>query len=161
MKLTNHEEYGLRCLLRLAEQGAGGSLTIPQLSQAEGVSEAYTAKLLRMLRRSGFVKAARGKAGGYTLARPADRIVVADVMKVLGGPLFEGDFCEMHTGQLQSCVRTVDCSLRALWRRVQEAVDGVLSRTTLDSLLRDENAMVIWTKGFGDAGAGLGQTSRN
>lgn len=161
MKLTNHEEYGLRCLLRLAEQGAGGSLTIPQLSQAEGVSEAYTAKLLRMLRRSGFVKAARGKAGGYTLARPADRIVVAEVMRVLGGPLFEGHFCDVHTGQLPNCVRTVDCSLRALWRKVQEAVDGVLSRTTLDHLLRGENAMAVWTRGLGNIGVGLSEPSRN
>ncbi len=66
MKLSSNEEYGLRCLVRLgyADQG----LTIPEISQAEGVSPAYAAKILRVLRKGGFVKAARGKDGGDTLA---------------------------------------------------------------------------------------------
>ncbi len=68
MKLTANEEYGIRCLVRLGYAGQG--LTIPEISQAEGVSPAYAAKILRVLRKGGFVKAARGKEGGYTLARP-------------------------------------------------------------------------------------------
>ena len=150
MKLTNHEEYGLRCLLRLAEQGDGASLTIPQLSEAEGVSEAYAGKLLRMLRQGGFVKASRGKVGGYTLARPAGRITVGEVMNVLGGPLIEGDFCESHSGQMGTCVRSVDCSLRAFWLGVQQVVDRMLGGTTLESLLRNERAMTVWVKELGE-----------
>ena len=46
-----------------------------------------------MLRLGGFVTAARG-TGGYSLARPASQIALGDVMAVLGGRLFEGDFCE-------------------------------------------------------------------
>ena len=142
MKLTNHEEYGLRCLLRLAEQGLGGNLTIPELSRTEGISEAYAGKLLRILRRGGFVKAARGKIGGYALARPAADIVVGDVMEALGGPFFEDGFCQTHTGQASTCVRSVDCSLRGLWRTVQAAVDGVLQKVTLERLLCDEPQLV-------------------
>src|SRR5690349_22911214 len=97
MKLSSNEEYGLRCLVRLGFEGQG--LTIPEISQAEGVSPAYAAKILRELRKGGFVKAARGKAGGYTLARPAENIVIGDVMDVLGGRLFESDFCDSHSGQ--------------------------------------------------------------
>ena len=70
MKLSANEEYGLRCLVRIGYAGDGGSLTIPEISVAEGVSPAYAAKILRVLRKGGFVKAARGKDGGYTLARP-------------------------------------------------------------------------------------------
>ena len=92
MKLTANEEYGLRCLVRIGYAGEGGSLTIPEISQAEGVSPAYAAKILRVLRKGGFVKAARGKDGGYTLARPAEAIVIGDVMDVLGGRIFESRF---------------------------------------------------------------------
>ena len=67
MKLTSHDEYGLRCLIRLGQAGPGGRLTIPEISRAEGISEAYAAKLLRILRLGGFVTAARGP-GGYSLA---------------------------------------------------------------------------------------------
>lgn len=150
MRLTNHEEYGLRCLIRLAEEGPGGSLTIPELSRAEGISEAYAGKLLRILRQGEFLKASRGKVGGYTLAKPASRIIVSDVMMILGGPLFEGGFCDSHAGQLQTCIRSARCSLRGLWRAVQTAVDNVLSETTLQSLLRDESQMAMRAKGLNE-----------
>ena len=86
MKLSANEEYGLRCLVRIGYAGEGGSLTIPEISQAEGVSPAYAAKILRVLRKGGFVKAARGKDGGYTLARPAEAIVIGDVMDAARRP---------------------------------------------------------------------------
>ena len=145
MKLTANEEYGVRCLVRLAyATEAGGSLTIPEISHAEGVSPAYAAKILRVLRKGGFVKAARGKAGGYKLARPAEAIVIGHVLDALGGRLFERDFCDSHTGQAAICTRSVDCSVRSLWRAVQVAIDQVLSKATLRDLLQNEHEMNSW-----------------
>ena len=54
MKLSSQEEYGLRCLLRVGREGDGASLTIPELSRAEGISEPNVAKMMRVLRRGGF-----------------------------------------------------------------------------------------------------------
>ncbi|MCC7496062.1 MAG: Rrf2 family transcriptional regulator [Bryobacterales bacterium] len=133
MKFTSHEEYGLRCLLRVARME--GTATIGAVSQAEGISEAYVAKLLRILRIGGFVTSVRGMAGGYVLSRAAQEIVVGDVLTVLGGRLFEDDFCERHSGTVRDCTNTVDCAVRALWGRVQYSVDQVLSRTTLRDLV--------------------------
>jgi len=144
MKLSAHEEYGFRCLLQIGKSGEGGSLTIPEISEAEGISPSYTAKLLRMLRRGGFVTSARGKAGGYSLARPASRVIVGEVLAALGGKMFEADFCEIHAGHAQVCAHTVDCSIRTLWQRVQIALDQVLGQTTLQDLLRDERQMTGW-----------------
>ena len=147
MKLTANEEYGVRCLVRLAYAGyTGGSLTIPEISLAEGVSPAYAAKILRVLRKGGFVKAARGKEGGYTLARPAAEIAIGDVIDALGGRLFETNFCDSHAGQAPICTRSVDCSVRSLWRAVQVAVDHVLSKTTLHDLLQNEEEMNSWVR---------------
>jgi Rrf2 family transcriptional regulator, iron-sulfur cluster assembly transcription factor len=147
MKLSANEEYGVRCLVRLAYAShAGQGLTIPEISQAEGVSTAYAAKVLRVLRKGGFAKAARGKDGGYTLARPADKIVIADVIGALGGRLFESDFCDSHSGQVAICTRSVDCSVRSLWRAVQVAVDQVLNKTTLRDLLQNEEEMNSWVR---------------
>lgn len=147
MKLSSNEEYGLRCLVRLAYAGfEGQGLTIPEISQAEGVSPAYAAKILRVLRKGGFVKAARGKEGGYTLARPAEAIVIGDAIGALGGKLFESDFCDSHSGQAAICTRSVDCSVRSLWRAVQVAVDQVLSQTTLRDLLQNEAEMNSWVQ---------------
>jgi Rrf2 family transcriptional regulator, iron-sulfur cluster assembly transcription factor len=145
MKLGANEEYGLRCLVRLGYAGEG-SLTIPEISHAEGVSPAYAAKILRILRKGGFVKAARGKEGGYTLARSPESIVIGEVLGVLGGRLFESSFCESHAGQVRICTRSVDCSVRSLWRAVQVAVDHVLGKVTLRELLQNEEEMNSWVR---------------
>ena len=139
MKLSSHEEYGLRCLLQVATQGAEGSATIPEISRNEGLSIAYVAKLLRILRQGGLVTAARGKAGGYTLAVPPERIYIGDALAILGGRLYHDGFCERHSGIQNRCVRSTDCSLRSLWRDVQGAVDSVLSTITLRDLLRPDS----------------------
>jgi Rrf2 family protein len=154
VKLTSHEEYGLRCLIRLGQQGPGGKLTIPEISTFEGISDAYAGKLLRMFRLSGFVIAARG-TGGYALARPANQILLSDVMAVLGGRLFEGDFCATHPGQLKTCIRLADCSARVLWRAIQAAVDDVLRRTTLEDLLFNEQQMFIHVKRLRESAAAI------
>lgn len=154
MKFSSQEEYGLRCLLRLAQQGEGESLTIPAISQAEGISTAYVAKLMRILRRGGFVESVRGKIGGYTLTRPPEQIVLGEVLALLGGRLFNPDFCEDHSGELDICRHSTECSIRSLWRAVQIAVNQVLGKTTLQDLLRTEPEMASWVSGLVKLSAG-------
>ena len=138
MKFSAQEEYGLRCLLRIAREGGELGLTIPDISLAEGISNAYVAKMMRVLRQAGLVKSTRGQFGGYTLSRGPARIAVGEALAVLGGRLFEEDFCLDHSGIEVTCTRSVDCSIRSLWQAVQTVVDGVLSKTTLADLLRSE-----------------------
>jgi Rrf2 family protein len=136
VKLSAQEEYGLRCLLRLARHGPAASLTIPEISQAEGISVPNAAKLLRILRREGFVESARGQHGGYALARPAASIRVAEVLDALGGRLYDPAFCDHHAGSEESCTHSaVACSVRTLWDRVQRAVDEAVGGLTLEGLL--------------------------
>ena len=136
MKLSAQEEYGLRCLLRLARHGPAASLTIPEISLAEGITTHNVAKLLRILRREGFVDSARGQHGGYALARPAAKIRVAEVLDALGGRLYDPAFCDQHAGSEESCTHSsVACSVRALWDRLQRAVDEAVGPLTLESLL--------------------------
>ncbi len=144
MKLSAQEEYGLRCLLRLAREGESGSLTIPEISLSEGISNHYVAKLMGILRRGGFVRSARGQAGGYTLSRAANQIVVGEALAALGGRLYEPSFCEDHSGSAQLCTNTVDCSIRSLWRTVQQSVDQVLAKITLRDLMSNEQEVSSW-----------------
>jgi len=141
MKFSSQEEYGLRCLLQIARHNASGSLTIPEIAWAEGLSIPYVAKLLRLLRRGGFIKSVRGQAGGYILARSPEQIIVGEVLAVLGGRLFEGNFCELHAGLMNLCTHSVDCSIRSLWSTVQRVVDQVLGKTTVQDLICGELEM--------------------
>src|SRR5262249_16855192 len=135
---------GLRCLLRVGREADGGSLTIAELSRAEGISEPNVAKMMRVLRRGGFVKSTRGQSGGYQLSRPADQILLGSVLATLGGRLYAPAFCEGHSGFERACTHMPDCSIRSVWRMVQRAVDEVLEKITLKDLLRSEPEMNAW-----------------
>jgi Rrf2 family protein len=141
MQFTAQEEYGLRCLLRLAAAGEGAAMTIPEISLAEGVSQPHAAKILRILREGGLVVAERGQVGGYRLSRAPGEISAAQALAVLGGRFYEGRFCEKYTGQEDECAHTTNCSIRSLWRAVQTVVDQVLTSTTLQDLIRTEEQM--------------------
>ena len=144
MKLSSQEEYGLRCLLRLGHAGEGTSLTIAELTRAEGISAANVAKMMRLLRRAGLVNSTRGKEGGYTLSRSPEQINVGEVLATLGGRLYDSRFCDRHKGGGAACTHMSDCSIRSVWRLLQDAIDGVLGRMTLRDLIRTESEMRDW-----------------
>jgi Rrf2 family protein len=143
MKLSSQEEFGLRCLLQLARAGDGESLTIAELSEREGISAPNVAKIMRILRRASLVKSTRGKAGGYTLVRPAAEFRVLDAVSALGGRLFDSGFCDRHAGVVLSCLNTSDCSIRPVLRHLQQAVDQALGELTLASLLHSEQEVAV------------------
>jgi Rrf2 family protein len=138
MKITAQEEYGLRILIRIGSCQDREGMSIPQLSEAEGISDHYVAKLTRVLRMEGFINSTPGIRGGYVLAKPANEIVINQVLKSLGGSLFDNEFCGSHSGTLKLCTHSVDCSSRSLWQMIQFIVDKFLDKVTLHDLVNPE-----------------------
>lgn len=138
MKISAQEEYGLRILLRIARCKPEENMSIPVLSNLEGVSPAYVGKLTGALRKAGFINSNPGNVGGYILSRPADEININEVLKSLGGSLFDKDFCGDFTGTTKFCTNSLDCSVRSLWRIIQFSVDRILDKITLQDLIATE-----------------------
>jgi Rrf2 family protein len=136
VKFSPQEEFGLRCLLQIARLGPDAHLTIPEISRLEGMNATHTAKLLMILRKSGFIVSTRGQQGGYALARPADKIIVGEVLAALGGRLYDDAFCGRHRGLHDICTHAIDCSVRSLWQVVQTSVDNILDRISLADLIK-------------------------
>jgi len=82
VKITAQEEYGLRCLLRLA-RAAEGAVDHPRDRRRGEPVAGYVGKLLGVLRQAGVIESVRGRAGGYHLARPAEQIRLGGVLLVL------------------------------------------------------------------------------
>ena len=137
MKISAQEEYGLRCLVQLATLHADESLTLPQIADREGISQANAGKLMWLLSKAGFVKSTRGTKGGYTLARPADTIYLSEVIKILDADEI-GNHCESYTGVLDSCIHKGDCGIRPVIVGLHEIVQEALSQITLAQLVGDE-----------------------
>jgi Rrf2 family protein len=135
VKVTAQEEYGLRILIRIASCKDGEGLSVPQIAEAEGLTNHYTAKLTRELRLAGFVRSTPGNKGGYSLAKPANEIVIKNVLNELGGNLFDISFCNDHSGTMRFCTNSVDCSVRSLWSIVQLTMDKLLLQITLADLI--------------------------
>lgn len=139
MKFSSQEEYGLRCLIRIGKAyRVNRSLTIPEISTLEGLSRHNVAKLLRILRLGGFLESVRGQLGGYTLTRPPSEINLKDVLAILGGRLFDNEFCISHSGELNICTNSVDCSTRSLWKIIQTSVDNVVGGLSLEDMMGKE-----------------------
>jgi Rrf2 family protein len=137
MKFSAQEEYGLRCLIQIGK--AEASITIPEIARSEGLTPTHVAKLLMILRKDGFIASTRGQSGGYTLARPAEQIVVGDVLAALGGRLYDDEFCTKHGTENPICTKAVDCAIRSVWQLVQSTVDSVLNHLTLADLLKEKD----------------------
>ena len=147
MKITAQEEYGLRILIRIAACKDKEGMSIPQLSEAEGLTSHYVAKLTRILRMEGFINSTPGNKGGYILAMPAETIIINKALKSLGGSLFDKEFCGSHAGTLKLCTNSVDCSSRSLWQMTQFIIDQFLDKVTLYDLVNSEkNSTNIFDK---------------
>ena len=140
MKISAQEEYGLRCLLQLANLRDGESLTLPQIAEREGISAANAGKLMWLLNKAGFVQATRGTKGGYCLARPAGEIHLNEVIKVLDADVLN-KHSESYTGVLDSCVHKGDCGIRPVIVGLHEIVENALSQITLAQLVGTESSV--------------------
>jgi Rrf2 family protein len=152
VKLSAQEEIGLRCLVQLAQREPGGEATIHEVARAEGLSPAYVAKVLGVLRRAGLVVAHRGRDGGYGLARGADAITLSDALGALGGRLYDTEFCAAHAGPTPApgnggrCAHDGNCSIRPVIVGLDRLIHDALSRVTLKSLVRSEPAVHAWLR---------------
>ncbi len=144
MHILAIEEYGLRCLLQVAFHDPSRPMTAQEIARAEGLGPEYVGRIMGALRAGGLVVSTRGAAGGYRLARPADQIGVWEAIEALGGEFFPEGFCDCHPGRRRECVHATDCSIRAVWRRVEDTLKATLNAISLEDLRRDETSMVTW-----------------
>ena len=87
MKLTTKSEYCLLALIYMARNQGTGFLKIEEICQACEIPKKYLELLFSTLRQSRYIKTRRGTQGGYKLARPALEITVAEIIRLMDGPL--------------------------------------------------------------------------
>ena len=128
MRISSKVDYAVRACVELAVRSparSAGATTGEILGDAQRIPTKYLENILSELRRSGIVGSRRGSDGGYWLARPADQVTVADVIRAVEGPLADvrGEPPEEqdYIGPAQPLER-VWVATRASLRSVLEAV---------------------------------------
>ncbi len=139
MKISAQEEYGLRCMIAIASSKKDNGLSIPEISKMERLSEPHVAKILSILRKTGYIKSIRGQGGGYILARSPEAILISDLLSSLGGRVFTPEFCDRFNGHTEECVHKGVCPINILWEKIQIAIDRALHGITLSDIIKGLN----------------------
>ncbi|UHQ19069.1 Rrf2 family transcriptional regulator [Lysobacter sp. KIS68-7] len=132
--LTNKARYGLRAMCALAA-ARGQWLQARAIATQADVPPKFLEAILVDLRRAGFVQSARGKAGGHALAKPADQILVGDLIRAIDGPLAPVRCASVTAyAPCADCIDPERCAVRGLMREAREALASVLDTCTLQAL---------------------------
>lgn len=133
MKLSKKGEYALRALIDLgiAAEVGRSLVQVSELAGKELIPIKFLEQIMQLLKEAGFVESERGRFGGYRLARPANKITIGGIVRLIDGPLAPIG-CVSHTAYEKcSCPDETHCGLRMLMLDVRNAIAGILDRYTL------------------------------
>ena len=134
-------EYGVRVMAHLAKRGGDDPISLGSIADAEGLPLAYLEHLVQRLRKAGLVESRRGAHGGYTLAREAEDITMAEVVRALEGDIAPIECISADADGALVCIRDGElghdpCPTKLLWTRVQGSIVRTLNDMTLDDLVQ-------------------------
>ncbi|HTW29231.1 MAG TPA: Rrf2 family transcriptional regulator [Acetobacteraceae bacterium] len=140
--LSSKAKYALRAALRLAEEAGGGRwVQASEIAETGVIPRKFLEAILVELRDHHVIESRRGPHGGHRLTRPPAEISVADIIRIVDGPLALTP-CASRT-QFRACADCVDvrsCALRFLMQEARDAVSGVLDGCSLADLLQQAPA---------------------
>jgi Rrf2 family protein len=130
--LTNKGKYGLKAMVHLARLPVGATVQSAEIASTEHISKKFLDAILLDLKNAGFVRSKKGPGGGYTLARPAEEIVVGAIVRALDGPLAP-IACASRTAYqpCDDCDDLTACAVRLTMLEVRDAMAEVLDRLSL------------------------------
>lgn len=129
-RISSRSHHGLVFVTELAKEAAAGKpVSIRTIAKRVGISEGYLEELVACLRKAGIVRGARGRGGGYTLAKPVDRISMGAIVRLLDGPVVFAH-CQDPTA-VGKCPAEAHCTSRHFFGRLKTAIDRELDATTL------------------------------
>jgi len=132
MRISARADYAVRAAVELAAAGEGPTKG-DAIARSQGIPLKFLENILGDLRHSGIVRSQRGADGGYWLARPADQITVADVIRAVEGPL-----ASVRGGPPEDVAYTGAAEpLARVWIAVRASLRGVVERVTLADVAAD------------------------
>ena len=134
--ITMKTKYALKALCRLALAQPGERILIADIAEQEGIPRKFLELILAELKQHGILLSRKGRGGGYTLAKNADTITVAAVLRVLDGPIAPVP-CLSRTAYARcaECREEATCGVRLILREAHAASVQVLENTTLADMV--------------------------
>ena len=135
MRLTTKGRFAVTAMIDLALRSGKGPVTLSGISQRQAISLSYLEQLFGKLRRHEIVESIRGPGGGYSLARKADKVTVADIIIAVDEPLDAtqcGGKDNCHGADAATGAR---CMTHELWATLNEKMVDYLDSVSLQDLV--------------------------
>jgi Rrf2 family protein len=132
MRVSAKELYGLRAMSEFARHFGQGPLSLSEVANRQGISQAYLEQIAIDLRRAGLLHSRRGAQGGYYLSRAPRDTTAGDVIRAL-----EGSILPVQCVAEQKCTPCAledGCSARGIWEQVRDRLVETLDSITLADL---------------------------
>jgi Rrf2 family protein len=127
MNISVKGEYALQAIFDLAVQKPGEPVKIAGIARRQKIPQKFLELILAGLKQGGFVESRRGAEGGYLLARAPESLTVGEVLRFIEGP-------GSAKGRPR---RKADGPFSGMWRQVEQAVSGVIDKTSFADLARE------------------------
>ena len=136
MKISTRGRYALRMMLDIATNDHGEPVRIKDIAARQDISVKYLEQIVSVLTKAGYVKSIRGPQGGYRLARLPKDYTVGMILR-----LTEGDLSPVScTDSNYDCTKMQDCVTIRIWKELDEAINSVIDKYTLEDLLDWQDA---------------------
>ncbi len=133
MKITQKSEYALRALIQIGLNESNSMIRARDIAEREKMSVKFLEQVLAPLKHHGIVATRRGVGGGYILNKPSESITLAEVIRLVDGPLAPvrcvSEMAYTPCGQNEKL-----CALKGVMDEVRRAIVGILERITLADL---------------------------
>src|SRR5262245_38799500 len=109
MQITRQADYAIRAVYHVAKLGTNQHVATRQIAEEQRIPASFLAKIISQLSIAGLLQTTRGARGGVTLARPAEKITLLDVVEAIDGPIALNECVNDTTG----CEFGETCPMRA------------------------------------------------
>ena len=137
MRLTHLADYAVVIMTAAARRPAGERLSAAALAAETGVPVPTAQKLMGKLAGAGLLVSVRGAGGGFALARPVERITLAEMVEAVEGPIAMTQ-CS-GSEEASDCALDAHCRVKPHMSVVSNAVRGALAAVTLEQLARERH----------------------
>lgn len=140
MKISTKGRYALRLMIDLATNDDGNPIRIKDVAERQNISDKYLEQIISTLNKAGFVRSVRGPQGGYSLKKKPEDYTVGMILRLTEGSLAPVACVEEDE---TDCERQGGCVTYLLWRKISDAINGVVDTITLKDL-------IDWQKNIGN-----------
>lgn len=138
MTISTKGRYGLRVMLDLA-QHQDMTVKLKDVASRQGISEKYLEQIIATLNKAGYVRSTRGAQGGYQLVKAPKEYTIGMILRLTEGSLAPVECLAENSAE---CSRDSRCATVEIYKRIYEAVNGVIDNTTLQDLLDIETEKI-------------------